>query len=148
MKQGALPAPDDSIGTATANEEWTGVIAGLIRVIEWLFLAMLVILPADIYLTLPGQPSGIFLSELLAFEAFLLLGCVLLLGRLTRTEQGMLLHFKDIWPLALVLGVSLLAVVGAHSRSTGVREVAKYAFFFGVYALARALARVDFLRDK
>jgi glycosyltransferase involved in cell wall biosynthesis/O-antigen ligase len=120
----------------------------LIRVAEWLFLGMLVIMPADIYLTLPGQSSGIFLSELLAAEACVLLAGILLLGRITHIAEGTLLHWKDVWPLVLVLAVSLLAVAGAHSKSTGLRECAKYAFFLGVYALARVLAQADLLRDK
>lgn len=125
---------------STAKPAWrAAVVASLAKVTEWLFLFTLVILPLDVYLTLPGAQSGVFLSQALTIEATAMLVITLLVGKALGEATRLNLSWKDLLPLGFVLAAASLSVIFATSRSVAAKEWFKVLGFLCIYLLARAI---------
>ncbi len=128
---------DASENRTSGSSSPTGITVAM-TVIEWLLYAIIFVLPLDAYLTLPGQSSGIFLSELLVFETSVFLGALLLWGFLRKRALPFTFRWSDIAPLGMIVIIGLIATIGAGHRAVALRECAKYAFYLAIFLIARA----------
>lgn len=123
-------------------------LAAISKVVEWLFLLVIAILPMDAYIFLPGKQSGVFLSEVVTAQACALFVVGYLLARWWRRPFPLAVSPRLLVPLGMVLGASLLSLVFAHARGVALRECAQYAFFVGLFLLAVAVARQPGIRNR
>ncbi len=129
---------EQSLGEASGRGRT--LVSGLAKVVEWLLYILLFILPLDPYLTLPGHSSGLFLSQLLLFEAYVVLALTVVVARLVGMPSPFVLRWTQFVPLGLVVCAGLLSLVGAAHRGVGIRDVAKYACYLGIFVLACAVS--------
>src|SRR5690242_2178352 len=95
---------------ATAQRDWRArAVGGLLLTAQWLFLLTIAFLPIDVYLTLPTQQTGVFLSQVLAIEAVGMLVVGLLAGKVLGRATGLQLAWKDLLPLGFVLAAAALS---------------------------------------
>lgn len=118
------------------------------RVVEWMVYVIVAILPVDVYFSLPGRSAGVFLSEVLVVETILIAGCLYLLHRLLKLPGGLGLRWLDAAPLGLIVIAGLISTLGAAHKGDALRDCAKYAFYLGVYILARIIATRPFARRR
>src|SRR5579875_2892486 len=119
-----------------------------LTVLEWSLYVIMFILPLDVYLTLPGQSSGVFLSEVLVLESSLLLSGIVAVAWLRRQALPVTLSWRDVLPIGLIIIVGLIATLTAAHKAVAARECAKYAFFLGVFLIARAVSHRPGVRRK
>src|SRR6185437_9376697 len=117
-------------------------------ILELFLYVIIFILPLDAYLTLPGQSSGVFLSEVFALETALLLGGFITWSWLRKQSFSFILHWRDVLPLGLIVIAGLIAALGAAHRAVALRECAKYAFFLAIFLVARAVSQRPNVRRK
>jgi glycosyltransferase involved in cell wall biosynthesis/O-antigen/teichoic acid export membrane protein/O-antigen ligase len=111
-------------------------------------LLVIAILPIDIYLTLPAQQNGVFLSQVLTMEASGALVVTLIAGKALGRTTGLRLEWRDLLPLGLVLAAATLSIIFATSRSVAVKDWLKVLVLFGIYVLARAFRDVVGVRNR
>lgn len=134
--EGFVRAPSALEGRA----DWRStVIEGLTRVVEALFLLILVVLPLDAYLVLPSGRTLGFLSQALTMELCAVFGLTLGLGALLRSPAPLRVRLRELAPLGLVLLAALASVAQATSHSVALKDSLKALVYLGIFTVARAL---------
>ncbi|HEV2238906.1 MAG TPA: glycosyltransferase [Ktedonobacterales bacterium] len=139
MKSKALDASfaPDARAALVGGFEWT---------VRWLVLLILIILPLDAYLAVPGNQTAAFLSQIATVESVVVLGAGLLVASLVQQRSALALNWRELLPLAAVLVVGLASLPGAVERGQAVKGCLKLAVYLGLYALARAVSRLPGIR--
>jgi O-antigen/teichoic acid export membrane protein/glycosyltransferase involved in cell wall biosynthesis/O-antigen ligase len=127
----------DSHVALVGSFEWT---------VRWLVLVILMLLPLDAYLVLPGNQPVAFLSQILTAESLVVLVAGLLVASILGRPISLSFDWRTLIPLALVVLVAFASVLGASLRSQAVKGCFKLAVYLGLYALARAVAALPGIR--
>jgi len=115
------------------------IVDGSALMVRWLLVALLLVLPLDIYLVIPPHQSVAFLSQLLAVEGLVILVLVALMARVAGRRLPFTLSWADILPLGVMLLIGLLSIAGATDRSVAAKGCLKIAVYLCLYLLARAI---------
>jgi glycosyltransferase involved in cell wall biosynthesis/O-antigen/teichoic acid export membrane protein/O-antigen ligase len=118
----------------------------LALVVRWFLVAMLVVLPLDVYIVLPPHQPIAFLSQILAAEALIVLGIAVFAARMLKRATSLALTWADALPLGLILLASLISLGAAASPGEAAKGCLKVAVYLSVYLVASAVRSTPGMR--